>query len=172
MENKTAEKKVGRIYVSKNVHPNTDGSPWGWIVLDESRRVRIATWSGYDELRMCEQIAEGHNASLHLAEKQKAYDTLREEMESWKKENFENVEEANKTITEQAQEIDRLKALVNEKTIEVMYAESWYELAGISYEFGVTWMHIYDEPPGRHIDRVKWASITNIRTKALNPSQE
>lgn len=55
----------------------------------------------------------------------------------------------------------------DQKVIQVLYAESWYELADISYEFGVTWMHIYDEPPSRHIDRVKWASITNIRIKPI-----
>jgi hypothetical protein len=81
-------------------------------------------------------------------------------------------EKQHTAIKQLQEEVERLRNVLNEKTIEVRYAESWYELADISHEFGVTWMHIYDEPPSRHVDRVKWASITNIRIKALTSGKE
>lgn len=50
-----------------------------------------------------------------------------------------------------------------QRGLYVMYAKGWYEVADFSNEFGVQWVHIYDEPPSRHIDRVKLSSTEGIK---------
>jgi hypothetical protein len=57
-----ARKAARKIALSDNVHPNCDGSPWGWIVYQDSPRTRIATYGGYDEKARCEAIAKIVNA--------------------------------------------------------------------------------------------------------------
>lgn len=54
-------------------------------------------------------------------------------------------------------------AVKKERKLKVEYASFWYEVADFSNEFGVQWVHIYDEPPSKHIDRVKLASTTGIK---------
>ncbi len=51
---------------------------------------------------------------INPSQQQKEIDELMAEMESWKKENFDNVDEANKTIVEQQQQI---KLLIKELAI-------------------------------------------------------
>lgn len=63
-DNRTAE----QFRISKNVHPNTDGSPWGWIVLENSPRVRVATWSGDEEYKYCQQLIEASQQTASLRE--------------------------------------------------------------------------------------------------------
>lgn len=44
-----------KFEISKNVHPNTDGSPWGWIQITGTK-IRVATWSGHNELKLCREL--------------------------------------------------------------------------------------------------------------------
>jgi hypothetical protein len=71
---------LGFITISKNAHPNTDNSPWGWIVLDASPRVRIATWSGHDELKACQQLVVSHNAFVANSSLKEENERLRAEV--------------------------------------------------------------------------------------------
>jgi hypothetical protein len=56
-----------KIELKKNAHPNTDGSPWGWIGLDATR-IRVATWSGHEEKKYCESIVRAVNTHAQLVE--------------------------------------------------------------------------------------------------------
>lgn len=53
----TETQKAIELEISDNVHPNLDGSPWGWLVL-KGTRIRVATYSGREEKARCKQIIE------------------------------------------------------------------------------------------------------------------
>lgn len=55
-----------RLELIDNAHPNTDGSPWGWIVVQGTKN-RVATYSGYKEKEMCKHLVDINN---HLLEAQ------------------------------------------------------------------------------------------------------
>jgi len=44
--------------------------------------------------------------------------------------------------------------LIPEKST-IIFASGEYVVAGVSKQFGVTWIDIYDEPPSKHVDRLK-----------------
>ena len=55
---------MNRLAISDNVHPNTDGSPWGWIVV-EGTKVRVATYSGHEEKKRCKELVSVYNNSIN-----------------------------------------------------------------------------------------------------------
>lgn len=57
----------------------------------------------------------------------------------------------------------------NHPKVWVLYAGFWYEVAGTSDEWNITWIHIYDEPPSKHIDRVKLSSTNGIKISSERP---
>jgi hypothetical protein len=55
-----------KLALSDNVHPNLDGSPWGWIVIDGTR-IRVATFSRYEERKMCRILVDTYNRCQDVA---------------------------------------------------------------------------------------------------------
>lgn len=44
-----------RLELKTNVHPNVDGSPWGWVQI-EGTRIEIAVWSGDSQKKLWNRI--------------------------------------------------------------------------------------------------------------------
>ena len=55
-----------KFEIKTNVHPNTDGSPWGWIIIIEGSRIRVAMWSGKEERKLCEELCKSHNSQFSI----------------------------------------------------------------------------------------------------------
>lgn len=51
------------LRLSDNKHPNTDGSPWGWIIISGTN-IRVATYSGKIERDNCEKLVNLYNSIL------------------------------------------------------------------------------------------------------------
>jgi hypothetical protein len=64
------------------------------------------------------------------------------------------------------------EAMKEQRHLFVEYAGFYYRVADFSNEFGVQWVHIYDEPPSLHIDRVKFSSTTGIKLISFTEQEQ
>jgi hypothetical protein len=64
------------------------------------------------------------------------------------------------------------EAMKEQRHLFVEYAGFYYRVADFSNEFGVQWVHIYDEPPSLHIDRVKFSSTTGIKFSSFTEQEQ
>lgn len=104
------------LTLSKNVHPNTDGSPWGWIILDGSK-IRFATWSGCDEQKRCEEMLRVYNQAKEL---------IKENSEALTAYNLEC-----KRNDELQKEIDRLKGRETNLVEDLTEALTYHHIENI-----------------------------------------
>lgn len=52
-----------KLELSDNVHPCTNGEPWGWVKV-AGTSLRVATYSGTKEKEMCRNLVDAYNLLL------------------------------------------------------------------------------------------------------------
>lgn len=52
-----------KLELSDNVHPCTNGEPWGWVKV-AGTSLRVATYSGCKEKEMCRNLVDAYNLLL------------------------------------------------------------------------------------------------------------
>lgn len=91
--------QITKLELKTNVHPNTDGSPWGWVQI-EGTRIEVARWSGHGDKNRWVNIVTAVNEYASLKSLIDAYEgTI--------------VDKANR-IKEIESEVERLKEVLRE----------------------------------------------------------